>query len=153
MVLDEEPEDESEGTSKVHRRKLSRKERETLGDHAHPGAVYREASWEKKSVQGLHRIQEAVDAMERPGGRRRARTGTDLPAGIRSRIREALGPIAYVELAYKTREHRVCRVGVRGDEDVEDVIVLVGSESVRRFEDVASAVDTLDEASGQAQEA
>lgn len=150
MVLDEDHEDENEERLKVHRRKLTREERETIGEHAQPGAVYRESSWQKQSVQALHRIQEAVDALERPGGRRRGRDGGDLPPGIRSRIRDALGPIAYVERSYTTKEHHVCRVGVRTEEAVENAIILVGPESIRRFEDVASAVDAMEAAETQA---
>lgn len=150
MVLDEDHEDENEERLKVHRRKLTREERETIGDHARPGAVYRESSWQKQSVQGLHRIQEAVDALERPGGRKRDRDGGDLPPGFRSRIRDALGPIAYVERSYTTKDHHICRVGVRTGEAVENAIILVGPESIRRFEDVASAVDAMEEAKTQA---
>lgn len=150
MVLDEDHEEENEERLNVHRRKLTREERESIGEHAQPGAVYRESSWQKKSVQGLHRIQEAVDAMERPGGRKRGRDGGDLPPGIRSRIRDALGSIAYVERSYTTKDHHVCRVGIRTETGVENAIILAGPESVRRFDDVASAIDAMEEAKTQA---
>lgn len=144
MVMDEDREDESEESVKVRRRKLTRKEREGLGKNARPGAVYRESGWQKRSVEGLHRIQQAVDALERPGGHEASIRGSDLPPGLRSRIREALGPLAFVELSYTTKDHHVCRVGVRKDGDVERSIVLVGPDELRRFDDVASAVDALE---------
>lgn len=144
---DAEAESEDSTTEKrVRRRTLTREEIDKLDEDARPGAVYRESGWRKKAREGIDRIRSAVDDLDRPGGpRRRLRTSSgDLPSGLRSTLTDALGPVAYVQRAYSTKRHHVCHVGVRGEDGVEDAIVLVGPDSVQRFDDVAQAVDALD---------
>lgn len=137
----------SERTTK--RRRLSREERRKIDETAQPGAVYKETSWSKKAREDLHRIERAVDKLDAPGSHRavaRQRTATrrELPAGLRTRITEALGAIAYVQLAYSTREHHVCHVGLREDDGIEDAIVLVGPHDVRVFPEIRAAIDELE---------
>lgn len=133
---------------RVERRRLSREERRQLDEKARPGAVYREAGWSKKAREDLHRIERAVDELDAPGSgramarKRRAREGS-LPAGLRSRINETMGPIAYVQLSYSTKRHHVCHVGRRLDDGIEDVIVLVGPDGIRRFDEVQEAIDGI----------
>lgn len=130
-------------------RPLTDEELEDLANRARPGAIYSEAAWDKKARESLRRIERAIDKLEAPdrspravARKRRAREG-ELPAGLRSRITDHLGPVAYVQLTYSTREHHVCHVGLRDDGSIEDAIVLVGPQRVRRFQDVREAIDRL----------
>lgn len=130
-------------------RPLTDEELEDLANQARPGAIYSEAAWDKKARESLRRIERAIDELEAPdhspravARKRRAREG-ELPAGLRSRITDHLGPVAYVQLTYSTHEHHVCHVGLRDDGSIEDAIVLVGPQRVRRFEDVREAIDRL----------
>lgn len=135
---------------KTRRRPLTDEELRELEEIAKPGALYTEAGWRKKAREDLTRIERAIDRLEAPEGstravarKRRAQAG-ELPGGLRSRITEALGSVAYVQLSYSSREHHVCHVGLRSDDGIEDAIVLVGPEDVRRFEDVRAAIDALE---------
>lgn len=134
---------------RIRRRKLSRDERRSLDETAQPGAVYKEARWRKQAREDLRRIQRAVDELDSPGSTRRVRRGRRsssrrLPAGLRTRITDALGSVAYVQLSYSTDKHHVCHAGLRTEDGIEDVIVLVGPDEVQRFDDVREAVDRID---------
>ncbi len=133
---------------RIRRRKLSRDERRSLDETAQPGAVYKEARWRKQAREDLRRIQRAVDELDSPGSPRRVRrdrsSSRRLPAGLRTRITEALGSVAYVQLSYSTDKHHVCHAGLRTEDGIEDVIVLVGPDGVQRFDDVREAVDRID---------
>ncbi|MDX1612041.1 MAG: hypothetical protein R3185_06700, partial [Candidatus Thermoplasmatota archaeon] len=145
------PGDEGEPAPRLLRQsRLSPEERLDLETSSfQPGAVYEEVSWTKTAREGLGDIQAKIDRMRgvegRPERKRpapKSRTGR-LPTGLRSRIREALGSIAHVRLVYATKEHHICRVGLRDGVDVEEVIVVVGPDDVRQVESVLEAVDQL----------
>lgn len=144
-MTEEEASQPKEAATEIRRRKLSPEERRRLTEDAKPGAVYREEGWEKRSHESLRRIHEAIDNLDK---RRESKPVEDLPPGLRSRITSELGPAAYVQRSYSTKRHHVCHVGLRREGDIEDVIVLVGPEEVRRFEDIAGAVDVLEAEEG-----
>jgi predicted flap endonuclease-1-like 5' DNA nuclease len=138
-------EDTDNDDERVRRRPLSREERRDLDEVARPGAVYRESGWRKQAPESLDSIRRAVDQLDDDRAERetRRRGDDELPTGLRSRITEALGSVAYVQHAYTTDDHHVCHAGVRTDDGVDDRIVLVAPGRVRTFEDVAAAVDAL----------
>lgn len=145
----EDAEEDRERSTQVEQRVLTEEERRQLDEMARPGAVYQEAGWTKTAREDLRRIERAIDELEAPESspravarKRRSREG-ELPAGLRSRVTDALGAVAYVQLVYSTKRHHVCHVGLREDGSIEDVIVLVGPDGVRRFEDLADAIDHL----------
>ncbi len=140
--------------TRVHQRTLTREEWRNLDrSQVTPGATYFEAGWRKNARETLTDIEATIDRLrtDRPQGSRsrtrsRLRTGmpsTQLPAGLRSRLVEALGPIAYIQLSYASKHHQVCRVGVRTDEGIEDRIVLVGPDTVASMDTVSEAVDQV----------
>lgn len=138
--------------TRIHQRTLTREEWRNLDrSQVKPGATYFEAGWRKNARETLTDIEATIDRLrtDRPQGARsrtrsRLRTGTpstQLPAGLRSRLSEALGPIAYIQLSYASKHHQVCRVGVRTDDGIEDRIVLVGPDTVSSMDTVSEAVD------------
>lgn len=136
----------------IREERLSRPEKMALEEEvAQPGAEYVEVSWRKTAREDLTAIRSRIDALiRREGGPARERRttvrgeSTDLPPGLRSRITEAYGSaVAHVRLAYSTKEHHVCRVGLRKDGKVREIVVLVTPDDVRPVETVEAAVDEL----------
>ncbi len=141
-MTDPENANNDDAPSRIRRRKLSQEEQKRLGEDAKPGAVYKETGWEKRSQESLRSIHQAIDELARTRAPSRA-LSEDLPPGLRSRVTSQMGPAAYVQRAYSTKRHHVLHVGLRQEGTIQDEIVLVGPDDLRRFDDIASAVDAL----------
>lgn len=93
-------------------------------------------------------IRRAIDELDAepapgsPGGPPPARA-RELSENVRRRVRERLGDVAYIQLEHRTGDHRVCRVGTRGEGRIRDEIVVVGPAGVARREEVEERVDEL----------
>lgn len=135
---------------RIRLRRVSPEERERLEKELfQPGAEYVEETWHKQASEDIPAIHRKVDEITGRAdrttalqGRRSAET-TDLPPGLRSRIYEALGPLAEVHLVYATKEHMICRVRVREDTGTRRTVVLVGPDSVEEVHSVLEAIDSL----------
>lgn len=137
----------------TERRHLLREERLTReqkmareAEVAEPGAEYVEVGWQKTASEPLSAIRREVDKLvdRKATPRIHTRVGDEqLPPGLRSRITEAYGAVAYVRLAYTTRDHHVCRIGLREDGEVRDQVVLVTPDDVRPVSSVEAVVDDL----------
>lgn len=132
----------------IREERLSRPEKMALEDRAtQPGAEYVEVGWRKTAPEDLAQIRRRVDELVGREGRTRPAPPPgrkeDLPAGLRSRIVEAYGSVAYVRLAYSTKDHHVCRVGLREDGRTREIVVLVTPDDVQPADTVETAVDGL----------
>lgn len=138
------------GPRRIRLSQISPEERERLEQEIfQPGAEYAEETWHKQASEDIPAIHRKVDAItgradRTPGSRVQRTTATrDLPPGLRSRIYEALGPLADVRLVYATKEHMVCRVRVREDGGTRRTVVLVGPDRVQEVHSVLEAIDQL----------
>lgn len=102
---------------------------------------------EPEEPESADEIRRAID--ELPGSLSRTRPrppraqAEQIPEDARERIEAELGDVAYIQHAYATDDHHVCRVGLRKEGEIREDIAVVGPSKVVRQSQIEARTDML----------